>query len=142
MKRTIVILIFALLCSRAFASTGAGVRSVVFRTYQADTVDYLEKLKGDLHYYRGMKATGAVLTGTGAAFFVAGQGMFWASVALNQSGRRSYSPVARDPLWLAGLGGTVLSAIPFAFGIPLLKYGTKKVRQLKIEIKAKEKRLQ
>jgi hypothetical protein len=81
-----------------------------------------------------MKATGAGITGVGAVFFVAGQSLLWTSVALNQTGKRSYSPTARDPLFFSGLGATVLSAVPFAFGIPLLKYGTKKVRELKKQL--------
>ena len=118
-------------------------RSIMFRTYMIDTcdADRLQGLKDEIKYYRKMKAAGGGLTGLGATFFAAGLSMFWTSVALNQTGQRSYSPTARDPLFLAGLGATALSAVPFAFGIPLLKYGTKKVRELKKQL-PKDRHLQ
>ena len=85
-----------------------------------------------------MQTTGAGLTATGLTFVAVGQGLLWSSVALNETGRRTYAPVARDPMWLAGLGSTLLSAIPFAFGVPLLRYGTHKVKELKIQLPKKQ----
>jgi hypothetical protein len=111
-------------------AVGVPVRSVVFRTY-SDRPDRTQGLKDELAYYRRMQATGAGLTVLGAALFVGGQAMLWTSVGQNESGTRHYTPIPRDPLWLGGLGSTLLSAVPFAFGAPLLKYGTKKVRELR-----------
>jgi hypothetical protein len=136
-KSVFIIIVFSLICSCAYAATGSVQRSVVFREHRDTCLtaeDKLEKLRDELRYYRGMKATGAGITGVGAVFFVAGQSLLWTSVALNQTGKRSYSPTAKDPLFFSGLGATVLSAVPFAFGIPLLKYGTKKVKELKKQL--------
>ena len=135
MRIAFTLLLLSLPSIHMHAASGAVQRSIMLRTYSpTDPADRLQALRDEIKYYRGMKTTGAGITGMGVAFFAAGQGMLWSSVALNQSGKRSYSPTARDPLWLAGLGGTVLSAVPFAFGIPLLRYGTKKVKELKKQI--------
>lgn len=140
LKSFFIIIAAFFFCSHAYAVTGGVQRSIVFRAHRDTCLtaeDKLEKLRDELKFYRGMKATGAGLTGVGAAFFVAGQSLMWTSVALNQAGKRSYSPTAKDPLFFSGLGATVLSAVPFAFGIPLLKYGTRKVRELKQQIPKK-----
>ena len=140
-KHTVFILITLLSCGlSATAGTARAQRSVMFRTYSIPVSDgdKLQNLRDELKYYRKMQATGAGLTATGLALAAAGQGLLWSSVALNEAGRRSYAPVARDPMWLAGLGTTLLSAIPFAFGIPLLRYGTHKVKELKMQLPKKQ----
>lgn len=133
-----ILLALSLLCAGSAQAAGWQGRSVVMRAGSpTDSLYYkdnAEKLRAELKYYRGMKATGGTLTGLGTLFFVGGQSMLWTSVAMNETGRRNHKPVAKDPLFLTGLGSTVLTAIPMAFGVPLLRYGTKQVRQLKKQI--------
>lgn len=134
MKSVLILLVVLLYAGRAHA---AG-QSVMMRTgTPTDSLYYkgnAEKLRAELKYYRGMKATGTSLTGLGALFFVGGQSLLWTSVAMNETGRRNYKPVAKDPMFIGGLGATVLTVIPMAFGVPLLRYGTRQVRQLKKEL--------
>ncbi|MBS1623620.1 MAG: hypothetical protein JSS76_11610 [Bacteroidetes bacterium] len=125
-------------CTSRLHAAGGPAHSVLSRGgTPTDSLYYkgnAEKLRQELKYYRGMKATGGAITGLGALFFVGGQSLLWTSVAMNETGRRGYKPVARDPMFLSGLGATVLTVIPMAFGVPLLRFGTKQVRELKKEL--------
>lgn len=137
LRHLLIFLGLMLLSAPYMAAVGQGSSALKRAGTPTDSIYYkdnAEKLRAELRYYRGMKATGASLTGLGAVFFVGGQSLLWTSIALNETGRRSYRPTARDPMFLGGLGATVLTAIPLAFGVPLLRYGTKQVRQLKKEL--------
>ncbi|MBS1593697.1 MAG: hypothetical protein JST90_05200 [Bacteroidetes bacterium] len=138
LKSFYILSVLVLVCIGSTHAAGRAGKSVVMRTgTSTDSLYYkdrTEKLRAELKYYRGMQATGGALTGLGAAFFVGGQSLLWSSVAMNETGKRHYQPVAKDPLFLAGFGTTILTAIPMAFGVPLLRYGTHKVREIKQEL--------
>ncbi len=138
LKSFYIVAVLILVCTGSTHAAGPAGGSVVMRTgTPTDSLYYkdkTEKLRAELKYYRGMKTTGGAVTGLGVLFFAGGQTLLWTSVAMNETGRRNYKPIAKDPMFLGGLGATVLTVIPMAFGVPLLRFGTKQVRELKKEL--------